>query len=230
MKVYEGPGMIADKAEAMILPIRVDGTQFTVFSKVRRLMRAKFVFRRKITVTILPPVKLQASNGLDNRERRKMIGESLYDIMSEMIFESSNYRETLFQSLINASKVYGSKTTIFQDVDNNSATYQSAILKAFIIGNVIKSLSEPQEKLGLNKLCRLGRRHPAQQVLTQQSPRGETMYWIGSAGAAKDEAHDTDFYITSQGHVSLTPLQVDLTDHDALPFWRRSIDNWTTQA
>jgi acyl-[acyl-carrier-protein]-phospholipid O-acyltransferase/long-chain-fatty-acid--[acyl-carrier-protein] ligase len=149
MKVYEGPGMIADKAEAMILPIRVDGTQFTIFSKVRQLMRAKFVFRRKITVTILPPVKLQASNAVDNRERRKMIGEALYDIMSEMIFESSNYRETLFQSLINASKIYGPKTTIFQDVDNNSASYQSAIMKSFIIGHLIASCSGPQEKLGL---------------------------------------------------------------------------------
>jgi 5'-nucleotidase len=88
----------------------------------------------------------------------------------------------------------------------------------------------PKEKLGLNQLCRLGRRHPAQQVITQQSPRGETMYWIGSAGAAKDDAHDTDFYVTSQGHVSLTPLQVDLTDHEALPFWRTSIANWNAQA
>jgi 5'-nucleotidase len=88
----------------------------------------------------------------------------------------------------------------------------------------------PKEKIGTNQLCRLGRRHPAQQVITQQSPRGETMYWIGSAGAAKDEAHDTDFHVTSQGHVSITPLQVDLTDHEALPFWRTAIDNWTPQA
>lgn len=84
----------------------------------------------------------------------------------------------------------------------------------------------PLGKIGQIKLCRLGRRHPAESVIIQQSPRGETMYWIGSAGGAKDDALDTDFYVTSQGHVSITPLQVDLTDHDAMPFWTPAVDNW----
>jgi 5'-nucleotidase len=84
----------------------------------------------------------------------------------------------------------------------------------------------PLEKLGETKLCRLGRRHPAERVIVQESPRGETMYWIGSAGSAKDDAMDTDFHVTSQGHVSITPLQVDLTDHEALPFWHPAVGNW----
>ena len=50
MKIYEGPGMIADKANATILPIRVEGTQFTRFAKVRKLMCSRFKFRRKITI------------------------------------------------------------------------------------------------------------------------------------------------------------------------------------
>ena len=82
------------------------------------------------------------------------------------------------------------------------------------------------EQLGTPKICRLGRRHPAQRVITQESPRGETMYWIGSAGPARDEAHDTDFYATSQGHVSMTPLQVDLTEHDQLAHWHAESENW----
>ncbi len=90
--------------------------------------------------------------------------------------------------------------------------------------------NRPLSQMGEIKLTRLGRRHPAKSFITQENPRGETMYWIGSAGAAKDEAHDTDFYATSQGHVSLTPLQVDLTDHDALPFWRDSQSVWNETA
>lgn len=84
----------------------------------------------------------------------------------------------------------------------------------------------PIEKIREIKLCRLGRRHPAQKVIVQQNPRGETMYWIGSAGSAKDDALDTDFYATSQGHVSLTPLQVDLTDHESMPYWTPMVENW----
>ena len=77
----------------------------------------------------------------------------------------------------------------------------------------------PANELKPLKVCRLGRRHSAERVITQTSPRGETMYWIGSAGAAKDDADGTDFHATLQGHVAMTPLQVDLTDHEGLSAW-----------
>ena len=149
MKIYEGPGMIADKADATILPIRVDGTQFTRFSKVRKLMRGKFTFRRKITITILPPVKVTPPSSLDNRERLKYIGQALYDLMSDMMFESSSYKETIFQTLVNASKIYGKKAQIMQDIDNNSASYSSLLLKAFILANLLSRNSKAGEKVGL---------------------------------------------------------------------------------
>jgi 5'-nucleotidase len=77
----------------------------------------------------------------------------------------------------------------------------------------------PLEDLKPFKVCRLGRRHAAEKVISQQSPRGDMMYWIGGAGAAKDDAEGTDFHATVQGHVSVTPLKVDLTDHDGLRYW-----------
>lgn len=79
--------------------------------------------------------------------------------------------------------------------------------------------NRPFEALRGVKVARLGRRHAAESVITQTSPRGETMYWIGAAGPAKDDAEGTDFHATAQGHVSITPLQVDLTDHAHLPYW-----------
>jgi 5'-nucleotidase len=56
-------------------------------------------------------------------------------------------------------------------------------------------------------------------VITQHSPRGQTMYWIGASGPAKDDADGTDFHATAMGHVAITPLKVDLTDHAALQLW-----------
>ena len=79
-----------------------------------------------------------------------------------------------------------------------------------------------RERLKPVRVCRLGRRHSAEQVITQQSPRGETMYWIGGAGSAKDEGEGTDFRATQDGHVSLTPLKVDLTDHENLRYWAQT--------
>ncbi len=69
------------------------------------------------------------------------------------------------------------------------------------------------------KVARLGRRHAAEKVIVQTNPRGETMYWIGNAGAEKDNAEGTDFQVASHGYGSITPLQVDLTDHERLPYW-----------
>jgi len=80
----------------------------------------------------------------------------------------------------------------------------------------------PAEQLGQVKLCRLGRRHAAEPVITQQSPRNETMYWIGAAGAAKDDAEGTDFHATAQGHIAITPLRIDLTDHESLGYWAQT--------
>ena len=77
----------------------------------------------------------------------------------------------------------------------------------------------PYERILPAKVCRLGRRHAAEPVITQRSPRGETMYWIGAAGAAQDEGDGTDFAAARSGHVCVTPLQVDLTDHERLAHW-----------
>ncbi|MFM9917213.1 MAG: 5'/3'-nucleotidase SurE [Rhizobacter sp.] len=69
-------------------------------------------------------------------------------------------------------------------------------------------------------VTRLGRRHASEPVIRQQNPRGETMYWIGAAGDAREAGEGTDFHATANGRISITPLQVDLTDHAAVPDWR----------
>ena len=70
------------------------------------------------------------------------------------------------------------------------------------------------------EVTRLGRRHASEPVIRQTNPRGEPIYWIGAPGMAREAGAGTDFHATAQGRVSLTPLQVDLTDHAALGAWR----------
>ncbi|MDR2000499.1 MAG: 5'/3'-nucleotidase SurE [Zoogloeaceae bacterium] len=61
------------------------------------------------------------------------------------------------------------------------------------------------------RLTRLGRRHKAEKVVSQVTPRGETVYWVGAAGEAADAGEGTDFHAIANGFVSVTPLQIDLT-------------------
>ncbi len=79
--------------------------------------------------------------------------------------------------------------------------------------------NRPATELRGFKVARLGRRHAAEEVIKQVSPRGETMFWIGNAGPAKDDADGTDFHAAAGGYSTITPLKVDLTDHERLPYW-----------
>jgi 5'-nucleotidase len=64
---------------------------------------------------------------------------------------------------------------------------------------------------------RLGKRHPSEPVVRMQNPQGDTIYWVGPAGSAKDAGPGTDFHATANGYVSVTPLQIDLTHSEQLP-------------
>ena len=79
----------------------------------------------------------------------------------------------------------------------------------------------PYEELKGIEVTRLGRRHKAEPVVKMVSPRNETMYWIGAAGAAADAGPGTDFNAVERGFVSVTPLQVDLTQAAQLPAIRQ---------
>jgi len=74
----------------------------------------------------------------------------------------------------------------------------------------------PYESLGAARCTRLGKRHQAEPVIRATSPRGETIYWVGSAGEARLAGPGTDFHAAAAGAVSVTPLQIDLTHVEQL--------------
>jgi 5'-nucleotidase len=74
----------------------------------------------------------------------------------------------------------------------------------------------PYEVLNGTQITRLGRRHKAEPVVKATNPRGQTVYWVGAAGAAQDASTGTDFYAITQQQVSITPLQIDLTHYQQI--------------
>ncbi|MES2070710.1 MAG: 5'/3'-nucleotidase SurE [Pseudomonadota bacterium] len=85
-----------------------------------------------------------------------------------------------------------------------------SLSRPFLLNVNIPNLPYPQIK-GV-RTARLGRRHMAEGAIRAQDPHGRDIYWIGPPGKAKDAGEGTDFFIASQGYVSVTPLQIDLTD------------------
>lgn len=82
----------------------------------------------------------------------------------------------------------------------------------------------PVEALKGIRGTRLGKRNCAESVIREMSPRGFPIYWLGAAGKPADAEEGTDFWATSHGYVSVTPLQVDLTNYKQVPTVRGWMD------
>ncbi|MGA9163938.1 MAG: 5'/3'-nucleotidase SurE [Thiobacillus sp.] len=78
------------------------------------------------------------------------------------------------------------------------------------------------DELDSISVTRLGKRHKAESVVKTTNPRGQTVYWVGAAGAAADAGEGTDFFAVAQGRVSITPLQMDLTRYNQMD----SVNAW----
>ncbi|MFC3051907.1 acyl-[ACP]--phospholipid O-acyltransferase [Kordiimonas pumila] len=147
MKVYEGPGTIAHLAHAPILPIRIEGAQFTPFSRLKGVLRLRWF--PKITLNIQPPVRFEAPEGLSARGRRQWLAEALYNQMSNLMFTTSNTDRTLFESLIDARSVHGGKQVVLEDIERNPVNYKKLILGSFALGRRLKKNTKPREIVGL---------------------------------------------------------------------------------
>jgi 5'-nucleotidase len=75
----------------------------------------------------------------------------------------------------------------------------------------------PDGQLAGIQVTRLGNRHRSKRVVPAKDPRGRDVYWVGAAGEGQDAGPGTDFHAIAHGFASITPLQIDLTRHAALP-------------
>lgn len=147
MKIYEGPGLIADRAGAKLLPIRIDGPQYSPFSRLQGKVKMKLF--PKIKITIMEPRKIEIPDNIVGRERRQLVSKQLYEIMSHMMFEGSEYSNTLFSSLIEAKSQFGGKYTIIEDADHNTLSYQKIITGSFLLGKKIAEFTEAKDYVGV---------------------------------------------------------------------------------
>lgn len=147
MKIYDGSGMVADKSDAMVLPIRIDGAQYTPFSRLRGRVRLRWFPR--ITINILSPTKLQPPANIKSRERRKYAGRMLADLMTEMMFATSNYQKTLISALLDARRIHGGPHRVLEDINRQPMTYNVLITAAFSLGNLLKGSTNNGEYVGV---------------------------------------------------------------------------------
>ncbi|HTB45406.1 MAG TPA: acyl-[ACP]--phospholipid O-acyltransferase [Acetobacteraceae bacterium] len=137
MKIYEGAAMVADKAHAKIVPISIEGLQFSRLNRMGGKLRQRWFPR--VRVTILPPVDLAPPDAeqLTPRQRREAVGRALEDVMVQAVFRSKDTDKSLFTAMLDARAAYGGKTPILEDINRAPITYDRLLLGATALGRAL---------------------------------------------------------------------------------------------
>jgi 5'-nucleotidase len=76
--------------------------------------------------------------------------------------------------------------------------------------------SLPAESVQGVSVTTQGQRVYTESVVRKVDPRGKAYYWIGGTAPVWERAHGTDYEAVRNGWISVTPLELDLTNHAAL--------------
>ncbi len=147
MKVYHGPGLVAERSRATIVPIRIDGAQYTPFSRLRGRVRLSWF--PKITLNVQPPRCLYIDPALTGRVRRERAGNVLADLMSELMFETANMEQTLVERLLEARRIHGGSHVVAEDINRTPLNYNTLITRSVVLGEQLALQCESDPMVGV---------------------------------------------------------------------------------
>ncbi len=147
MKIYDGPGMIADRADATLLPIAINGLQYSRYSALKGLHRLRWF--PAVTLTVLPPRKLAVDAVATGAERRTAATAQLSAIMREIAFANAYEHESMFSALVRAARAHGHGQVILEDSTGARLRYRDIITRAFVLGALIARRSGVGDRVGI---------------------------------------------------------------------------------
>ena len=151
MKVYDGPGFVAAKTGATILPVRVDGAAESYFGRLSNGHPRKIF--PKVTLTVMPVTKIELPVTthhvvLSSKERRRIAGEGMRGVMQHMLFNAQKSR-TIFEAFLEAVDKFGSNYKLIEDMNQTEETYQDLLKKSLALGRIACKVSSQNEVVGV---------------------------------------------------------------------------------
>jgi acyl-[acyl-carrier-protein]-phospholipid O-acyltransferase / long-chain-fatty-acid--[acyl-carrier-protein] ligase len=148
MKVYDGTAMIAEKADAWVVPVRVEGAERSPFSYLRKTQIKKALLP-KITITFLPPVKIKVDDALRGKQRRQASGSQLQAIMLDASVATANTDRTLFEALGDAAKNKSPSKVALQDPLGTKLSTKKLITGAQVLGAKLETYAPVGGSIGV---------------------------------------------------------------------------------
>ena len=148
MKVYDGTAMIADKAGAKVIPVRIDGLERSRFGYLSSAQTKKVWFP-KTTVTIQPAVNLHLDETLKGKARRQSAGATLQDVMTDSAVLTTPIDQSLFQALVLAKQTRDTGRIAVEDPLGGKLSYKKLIVGAQVLGAKISAFTEQGRCVGV---------------------------------------------------------------------------------
>jgi acyl-[acyl-carrier-protein]-phospholipid O-acyltransferase / long-chain-fatty-acid--[acyl-carrier-protein] ligase len=146
MKVYDGPGFVAAKTGATILPVRIDGAARSYFSRLNGLHPRRFF--PKVSLSIQEPTQIPMSDASTAKQRRKHAGEAMRKVMQTMLFASQPI-QTIFTAFLDAMNIHGRSTRFVEDMKQTEESYADLLKKSLALACLVEKVSAPHEKVGV---------------------------------------------------------------------------------
>lgn len=146
MKVYEGPAFVAAKSEACIVPVRVDGASRSFFSRLKG-KNPRRIFP-KIILSILPAARIPLPVATTAKLRRRRAGDAMRRLMQDMLF-ASHPKQTLYDALVDATKIFGRRHRLLEDVKQIEYSYGDLLKMSAILGRLAGRITGPGEHVGV---------------------------------------------------------------------------------
>ena len=148
MKIYEGPGLIAHKADAPIVPIFMRGGERARFFS-RQPHRQRLQLFPKITVTIQPPVTMEAPKNVSGARLRQHLADRLYDVMASAAFRSQPWRRHLMEAIIDVKRDHGGGRKVLEDIQRNPLSVNRLLAGSYILGGKLAAMTPGEKTIGV---------------------------------------------------------------------------------
>lgn len=139
MKIYDGTSLVAEKTGAAILPVRVDGAEYSKVSRVGKKLRQRWF--PKVRMTVLPPVP--------HNPAQPITSQQIYDLMTHNAFTTHTHHETLLAAILRAYEWHGGKNVVATDIARIDMNYGQLFTRAFVLSEKLKPRLEGQTYVGM---------------------------------------------------------------------------------
>ncbi len=147
MKLYSGAAFAAIKTGATLIPVQITGAQYTYFSRVGRLFNLRAF--PKVRLTVFPPTRIDVPDNItDTDAQREYAKEQMHQLMTNMVVEARP-KETLYEHLLEASKVHGSDKPLYEDSLGEEITYGDMIKKTVSLSVLLQRKLDLSQRVGV---------------------------------------------------------------------------------